>query len=219
MPANAQEGGEYELTGEGPGLLPGDDAASRRRGSASGAEASATPVIPYRRSEPAAAPLADLYFPSRGRDLYLPAVLLAAGMALGFGELVHVEGNAVRAARTATVFFVAQALFLLIAIPLLTRYVSVAFGTLPQAALKFCAIAIVPAALGLGAWIVLNGCSAPIAALVVSFSACWAMFAVLFELDFNESRLCAAVYWVIALAIGGPVLFSSFWLLSWIFHT
>ena len=194
--------GEYELAGEN---APADPAS---RVAASPARA---PVLPYRRPDPAAAPL-RLYFPSKPRGLFLPAALLATGMGLGFAELVHLERDAGAAARTGTIYFVMQAVFLLVAMPVLTRMAGVAFGTLPQAALKLCAIATLPTALGVGVGLLMGSCTGAILALPMGFAACWVLFAVLFELDFNESRLCASIYCAIGALVGAPLLFTSLWL-------
>jgi hypothetical protein len=213
---DSQDDREYALAGEQPPI--GSPAGSTPR-AASSADSSApidrdTPrrVLPYQRADRAAAPSTDFYFPSKPRDLYLPAGLLAAGMGLGFAELVHLEGDAVRAAKAATVFFVMQAVFLLIAMPLLTRVVGVAFGTLPQAVLKLCAIAVLPAAGGVGVGLLAGGCLGVVLVIPVSFVACWMMFMVLFELDLTESRLCAAVYWAVGAAIGTAIGWPWFWL-------
>ena len=209
---DSQDHREYALAGEQPPISspPGS---TRPASSAGPVDRDASRrVLPYERAERAAAPSSDLYFPSRFRDLYLPAGLLAVGMGLGFAELVHLEGDAVRAAKAATVFFVMQAVFLLIALPLLTRVVGVAFGTLPQAVLKLCAIAILPAAAGVGVGLLAGGCLGVVLVIPVSFAACWVMFAVLFELDLTESRLCAAVYWAVGAVIAAAIGWPWFWL-------
>jgi hypothetical protein len=209
---DSQDHREYALTGERlpPGPPPG--AASPEAPSAPIDQTGSHPVLPYRRADRAAAPATDLYFPSKPRDLYLPAGLLAAGMGLGFAELIHLEGDAVRAAKAATVFFVMQAIFLLVAMPLLTRVVGVAFGTLPQAVLKFCAIATLPAAGAVGVGLLAGGCLGVVLVMPFSFAACWTMFAVLFELDLTESRLCAALYWAVGAVIGTAIGWPWFWL-------
>ena len=208
------EPGDYELVGEdapeGAGGTAPKESTSPVHGLTVG------PVLPYRRVERTAVPASALYFPSKPRDLYLPAGLLAAGMALGFGELVHIEGNAVRAARIGTVYFVMQAGFLLIAIPVLTRMVGVALGTLPQAALKLCAIATLPAAVGVGIGLLVGGCTGAVLSIPLSFCASWALFAVLFEMDLTESRLCAGVYYAVGAVVGAPILFGSMWIWDWL---
>ena len=58
----------------------------------------------------------------------------------------------------------------------------------------------------------MGDCAGVILAVPVSFIACWVLFAVLFDLDLTESRLCAAIYWTVGALVGVPILFSSLWL-------
>lgn len=186
------------------------------RASAGGGDAPRPPtVLPYAR--PAKTKSPDLYFPSKLRDLYVPALLLAAGIATGITVLMrgrpdHSGDSLLDALRHGSAYAVPKLLLLLACIPLVTRVAGVAFGTLPQAALKLSVVAILPDVLALVvmSWL---GCTGMILAPVVGFVACWILFALLFEMDFIDSRFCAAVYWAIGMVFGGLWIGIFFYLL------
>lgn len=157
---------------------------------------------------------ARLYFPDRTIDLYAPVVLLGLGAAIGLWELTYLYDDVWEAARFGTAYLIVKLLMLLVCIPLLTRFAGLAFGTLPSATLKLTAIAILPEAVGLGVMLLSGGCMGALLAMPISFCVSWAMFARLFDLDFMESRLCAAVYWAVGLVFGLGWLGLINWLIA-----
>jgi hypothetical protein len=182
------------------------------------ASASGTaPVLPYRTAPRDVVPLEDLYFPSRPRDLYVPAALLVLGLIGGLAGLIYLFNNDVAdAIAFGAAYSFVKLLMLGVCIPVMTGIVGVAFGTLPQAVLKLCAIAILPEALGVGIMILLDSCLGPPLGIAAGFFACWAMFALLFEFEPSEARFAAAIYWAIGLIFGVGWLAVLNWLLGWV---
>lgn len=168
-------------------------------------------VLPYRAPKREAVVSADLYFPSNVRDVYVPCALLLAGMGLGIAELHDARHGLRQAIAFGTAYSAVKIAMMLVCIPLVTRVAGVSFGTLPQGALKLATIAILPDALALGVILLVSICTGMILAPIVGFVACWVLFGQLFELDFTESRFCAAVYCAI------DIVFGVFWfaLLDW----
>jgi hypothetical protein len=187
------EFGEYDVAGDAtPEARPVLAALAPER---------AGPVIPYRAvAQEVVDP--DLYFPHKPTDLYAPVLLLMLGAGIGLAELIHLYGDVWRAASFGTAYLIVKLLMLFMCVPLLTRIFGMSFGTLPSAALKLTAIAILPETVGVGIILLSGGCMGVLIALPVSFIVSWAMFAKLFDLDIFESRLCAAVYWGVGLAFG-----------------
>lgn len=175
------------------------------------------PLIPYRTAPRDFVPVEDLYFPSRPRDLYVPAALLVLGLIGGLAELTYLFNNDVAdAIAFGAAYSFVKLLMLGVCIPIMTGIVGVAFGTLPQAVLKLCAIAILPEAVGIGIMILLDSCLGPPLGIALGFFACWAMFALLFEFEPNEARFAAAIYWAIGLIFGVGWLAVLNWLLGWV---
>jgi len=196
---------EYEVAGE-----PSHDAAPALAAVAPEQPAKVLPYLPVDEGVVDA----RLYFPDRTVDLYAPVVLLAIGAAVGLWELTYLYGDVREAARFGTAYLIVKLLMLLVCIPLLTRFAGLAFGTLPSATLKLTAIAILPEAVGLGVMLLGGGCMGALLAMPISFCVSWAMFARLFDLDFMESRLCAAVYWAVGLVFGLGWLGLINWLIA-----
>ena len=169
--------------------------------------ASAAKVLPYRRSAAAdrGATGFDLYFPSRLRDLVIPAVLLLVSAILAGAESIHLVADPAAAVAVLVAYFVVKVVMMMVCIPIIARVAGVSFGSLPSAVLKFGSIALLPDALGVGVMILMPGCYTVILAIAVAFIACWTLFAVLFQLDLTESRFAAAVYFGIGIA------FSFLW--------
>jgi hypothetical protein len=205
---------EYELAGEPAGGAPA--AAADPGTDAAGAPPAR--VLAYRAPalhEVVAAE--DLYFPSRVRDLYAPAVLLLLGVALGaFGLFDRLDTDTVvRTLVSGSAYIVVKLLMLAVCIPLITRVAGVAFGPTPQAVLKLCAIAILPETIALlivnyGGW-----CVGTMLGLPAGLALCWTMFSLLFEFDVVEAGFCAVIYWGVGLVFGAGWLTLLLWMLSW----
>jgi hypothetical protein len=181
------------------------------------ATAADAPVLPYRTTPRNLIRGDDLYFPNKLRDLYVPVCLLLLGLAGGMGELIYLFDNEVaEAIGFGAAYTLVKLLMLLVCIPLITKIAGVAFGTLPQAVLKLCAIAILPEAIGVGIILLVGPCLGPPLGIALGFFACWAMFGILFEFEPNEARFSAAIYWAIGLIFGVGWIAVLNWLLGWV---
>ena len=160
------------------------------------------PVVAYqpaRRGQPPP----DVYFPSKVRDLYLPAAILLLGIGAGLAGLIYLFDNHVYGAFAfGSAYAVVKLLMLFVCIPLLTRVAGVSFGTLPPAVLKLCAIAILPEAAALLLLIAAGPCLGIVIGVPLALIGTAVLFALLFELETSEAAFCAAVYWGIGLAFG-----------------
>lgn len=175
------------------------------------------PVVGYRAARREAPTAEQVYFPSKWRDLYAPAALLALALALGFGGLLYLsDDSAARDVVFGSAYAAVKLLMLGVAIPLLTRVAGVSFGTLPQAVLKLSAIALLPEALALLTIIAAGWCFGLVLGPVVALLATWAMFALLFEFEVTESAFCAAVYWGVGFVFAVGWMTLLYWMLAWV---
>jgi hypothetical protein len=211
-PDPSQDAPEYDLAEDVSGAAPLRPVTTTPFGAT---PAAGPPVLAYRAVPQAAVAAHDLYFPNRLRDLYAPAALLVLGLGAGLGELYYLFGYRLdRAFGFGAAYAVVKLVMLAVCIPLITWVAGVAFGTLPQAVLKPCAIAILPEAIGVGLMLLLGPCVGFPLGVVAGFFAAWAMFALLFEFEGTEARFAAAAYWGVGLvfAVGWVTLLN--WLLG-----
>ena len=208
-PDPPQDAPEYDLAADPPVVHAVHPAAPAPAGGA--------PVLAYRAVPRDAVAANDLYFPNRLRDLYAPAGLLVLGLGAGMGELYYLfDYRLDRAFGFVAAYALVKLVMLAVWIPLITWVAGVAFGTLPQAVVKLCAIAILPEAIGVGMMLLLGPCLGFPLGVAAGFFAAWAMFALLFEFEATEARFAAALYWAVGLffAVGWVTLLN--WLLGWV---
>jgi hypothetical protein len=213
-PDPSQDAAEYDLAEDVCGAESVRPVASTALGAS---PAAAPPVLAYRAVPGEPVSTNDLYFPNRLRDLYAPAALLVLGLGAGTGELYYLFGYRLdRAFGFGAAYAMVKLVMLAVCIPLITWVAGVAFGTLPQAVLKLCAIAILPEALGVGVMLLFGPCLGFPLGVAAGFFATWAMFGLLFEFESTEARFAAAVYWAVGLifAVGWVTLLN--WLLGWV---
>jgi hypothetical protein len=193
-PAPSASPGKSQSKGAAPQLA--------AAGAAVRTTASGAPVVPYRGSTRRDEEESEIERKSQFIDLWLPISLIVIGVMFHFAQEMYFSDDPIEGMTQAVskvgILLVGKMILIALGCLIAIKILDIAFGSPGPAVLKLAAIALAPGALGgILTYVMGGGFVAVIAGAVLSIIIYWALFKVLFDLDFGEIMALVTIIWLI----------------------